>query len=191
MKSEKLQRDRNNMFIIPTTKYNNLDSITGLKSNTLYSITFNDLALDFMSNNKGEIFFNNKKESLPVSCLIDNVIRLNTKDGLPQTITPIGNSSGEEIPGKKCSKIVMNVDLTKVKTLINAETRAVVIENGTLSVQENYTQDKCANCNNTICENYTSKDGMHYCSPECSTMWQGVANRQFRVTGGYGIGVGN
>ena len=52
-------------------------------------------------------------------------------------------------------------------------------------------QDKCANCNNTIRENYTSKDGMHYCSPECSTMWQGVANRQFRVTGGYGIGVGN
>lgn len=52
-------------------------------------------------------------------------------------------------------------------------------------------QDKCANCKKTIRENYTSKDGMHYCSPECSTMWQGVANMQFRVTGGYGIGVGN
>jgi hypothetical protein len=58
----------------------NLYKISNLAPNTKYNISFNDLLTIFLTNQNGELYFNNKKEPLPMQCLYETDTRLSKLD---------------------------------------------------------------------------------------------------------------
>ena len=58
----------------------NLYKISNLAKNTIYNLSFNDLLTGFLTNEKGELYFNNKKEPLPMQCLSGTDTRLSKID---------------------------------------------------------------------------------------------------------------
>lgn len=47
----------------------NLYKISNLAKNTMYNLTFNDLLTIFLTNQKGELYFNNNQDFLPMQCI--------------------------------------------------------------------------------------------------------------------------
>ena len=122
----------------PTKKYMNLLYISGLKPNTFYTLTFNDLMLSYYSNNQGIIYFNNKKQALPIACIPYNDIRIEAwRDKDTITTPPIGTYSNTPQYKWPCDTIYMNVDLTELHSVtqqIKQENRKIVIKDGSLNL---------------------------------------------------------
>jgi hypothetical protein len=58
----------------------NLHKISNLAKNTRYYLTFNDYMTMFLTNEKGDLYFNNKKDPLPMQCLSEVYTRLSKID---------------------------------------------------------------------------------------------------------------
>ena len=54
----------------------NLYKISNLAKNTRYYLTFNDIVTMFLTNEKGDLYFNNNQEPLPMKCLYEVDTRL-------------------------------------------------------------------------------------------------------------------
>ena len=130
------------LYKIPIQKDTNLDYIYNLKANTLYKLLFNDLTLNFLTDNNGTLYINNKKQPLPIGCIPYNTVKI---EGMDETyfinIPKIKYStSNMNFP---CPSLLMEVDLVEIKPntrTYNKITRTVKIENGILLLiyQENY-----------------------------------------------------
>ena len=79
MQTQKLVKTYYGYYNIPPNIFN-LYKISNLAKNTRYNITFNDLLTIFLTNEKGELYFNNKKEPLPIQCLSGTETRLSKVD---------------------------------------------------------------------------------------------------------------
>lgn len=130
------------LYKIPIQKDTNLDYIYNLKANTLYKLLFNDLTLNFLTDNNGTLYINNKKQPLPIGCIPYNTVNIEGMDATYFINIPKikYSTSNMNFP---CPSLLMEVDLVEIKPntrTYNKITRTVKIENGILLLiyQENY-----------------------------------------------------
>lgn len=130
------------LYKIPIQKDTNLDYIYNLKANTLYKLLFNDLTLNFLTDNNGTLYINNKKQPLPIGCIPYNTVKIEGMDATYFINIPKikYSTSNMNFP---CPSLLMEVDLVEIKPntrTYNKITRTVKIENGILLLiyQENY-----------------------------------------------------
>ena len=105
-----------------------------------YILTFNDLSLQFFSNNDGEIYFSDDNQYLPVACLPYNDIRLQPvkHNGYinDKLINPIGHYlNNPDI--LQCQKMVLTFTLTEFSAItqkIKKVQRQCLIQNGELNL---------------------------------------------------------
>ena len=117
-----------NKYTIPhiyekeNVSYTGIKSISNLQNNTLYELNFNDLALNFMTNNDGEIYFNNNKDPLPVYCLQYNIINLyrfaDKNFETPPKVTFVKDNRCQK--DVKPTTISMPFDLVKIDILVGS-----------------------------------------------------------------------
>ena len=123
--SENLRKVNPSAYSI-SHNYDSLYSISNLQNKMLYTLSFNDLILSFLSDNNGTIYINNQKESLPLNLLPYYEIRINSK--IPFLVNPVGNYYANTI---------MNVDLTEYNSVTKTSTpttRQIIINNGSLDL---------------------------------------------------------
>jgi len=105
-----LRKNFDGSYSIPRN-VSNLYKISNLAKNTIYNITFNDLLTRFLTNEKGELYFNNKQEHLPMQCLYLNDIRVSKLDNEK-------NSRNQDPPGVPIANYdVYSYDCTKSKNM--------------------------------------------------------------------------
>lgn len=68
----------------------NLYKISNLAKNTRYNLSFNDLLTIFRTDENGDLFFNMKKDPLPMQCLSNVITILSKVDGETNS-DPIGS----------------------------------------------------------------------------------------------------
>jgi hypothetical protein len=137
--NKKLERIGFNSYSI-SRSYDLLLYISGLDKNMFYIISFNDLSLQFFSNNDGEIYFSDDHQYLPVGCIPYNNIRLQSVKyngyNNDKIIEPIAHYlNNPDI--LQCSKMILTFTLTEFLAItqeIKKVQRQFLVQNGSLGL---------------------------------------------------------
>jgi hypothetical protein len=132
-----LLRTNGNEYLI-SRNYMFLSYISGLKNNTFYILSFNDMELSFYSNNQGILYFSDKFQNIPVSCIPYDDMRIKAWRPIDEiTTAPVGHYSNTPRYTYPCDKINLTFTLTEFHAItqtIKSVQRDFIVQNGSIDL---------------------------------------------------------